>query len=45
MIDVVGDQLDIRLGECPEPAIVEQDALAVGRIARDAFFDQVGTIL
>ena len=44
-VDRVGDQFDIRLGQRPEPAIVEQDALAVGRVGRHAFLDQVGAIL
>ena len=45
MIDRIGDQLDIQFCECPEPSIVEQDALAIGWIGRHAFFDQVGPIV
>ena len=45
MIDRVGDKLNVRLRQRPEPIVVEQDPLAVRRIGRHAFFDQVGTIL
>ena len=42
---LVGDQFDVRFGQCPEPVVVEQNALAIGRIGRHAFFDQVGAVL
>ena len=42
MVDVVGDQFDVWFGKCPEPAIVEQDALAIGRIGRHALCDRSG---
>ena len=45
VIDRVRNQLHIRFGQRPEPAIVEQDAFAIGRISRHAFLDQIGAIL
>ena len=43
-VDGIGDQFDIRLGQRFEPAIIQQDALAVGRVGRHAFLDQVGPV-
>ena len=44
VVDLVGDQFDVRPGQCFEPVIVQQDALAIGRIGRHALFDQVGPV-
>ena len=45
IIDPVGDQFDVRFCQGLEPVVVEQDALAIGRIGRHAFLDQVWTVL
>src|SRR3954452_1638583 len=41
MVDLVSDQLDVRLCESFEPSVVEQNALAIRRIGGHAFFDQI----
>lgn len=45
MINPVGDEFDVRFCQGLEPVVVEQDALAIGRIGQHAFLDQVGTVL
>ena len=45
MVDRLGDQLDIRTAQRLIPAVVDQDAFAVGRIVGQAFLDQVGAPL
>ena len=42
MIGCVDNEFDIRLANGREPTIVEQDALAVGRVTRHALLDKVG---
>ena len=44
MVDLVGDQFDIRFGKCLEPSVVEQDAFAVGRVGGHAFRNQIGPV-
>jgi hypothetical protein len=41
----IGDQFDMRLCQRAKPTVVEQDALAIRRIARPAFPDQIGPVL